>query len=273
MVGIPDIYNTVEIRMKPLSLHNIGKMYRIGHRGPGTRAEAYHTLREDVTRGVIDIGKKIIYGSSYITSSIEDFWALRGVTFDVDEGEVLGIIGKNGAGKSTLLKILSRVTIPTEGYADINGSFGSLLEVGIGFHPELTGRENIYIYGAILGLKSKYIEENIDNIITFAEIEQFIDMPVKRFSTGMWTRLAFSVAATMDPDIMMIDEALSVGDTKFQKKAFSRMREISRDGRTVLMVSHNMDSIKDFCDRVLWLENGKVKRIGEPEDIINEYSA
>lgn len=255
-----------------MSMHNIGKMYRVGRsRGPGTRDEVYKTLREVITDGTINLAKTVIHGGSYQPTKFDEFWALRGLTFDIPEGEVCGIIGKNGAGKSTLLKVLSRITIPSEGYVDINGRVGSLLEVGIGFHPELTGRENIYVYGAILGMKGRFIEEHFDEIVSFAEIENFIDTPVKRYSSGMSARLAFSVASSMDPDIMMIDEALSVGDAAFQKKAFTRMRDIAKSGRTVLLVSHNMNSIREFCDHVVWLENGHVKMIGGPENVIDAY--
>jgi lipopolysaccharide transport system ATP-binding protein len=255
-----------------ISLHDFGKMYRVGHqRGPGTRAESYRTLREVMTDTTMGVIRAAIHGGSSQPTRFSEFWALRHLTFDIPEGEVCGIIGKNGAGKSTLLKLLSRITIPSEGYVDINGSVGSLLEVGIGFHPELSGRENIFIYGAILGLGGRFIEDHFDEIVSFSEIEDFIDTPVKRYSTGMSARLAFSVAATMDPDIMMLDEALSVGDTTYQKKAFAKMRDIARSGKTVLLVSHNMNSIHDFCDRVVWIEGGQVKMIGEPEEVIDAY--
>lgn len=190
---------------------------------------------------------------------LRDFWALRDVSFDVDEGEVVGIVGRNGAGKSTLLKTLSRITAPTEGEAVINGRVGSLLEVGTGFHPELTGRENIFFNGAILGLRKQEITNRFDEIVDFSEVGQFIDTPIKRFSSGMQMRLAFSVAAHLNPEVMIVDEVLAVGDADFQKKCLGKMKDAAGLGRTVLFVSHNMNAIRQLCSRILWMENGRLK--------------
>jgi len=198
-------------------------------------------------------------------------WALRDVSFEVKQGEVLGIIGRNGAGKSTLLKILSRITRPTNGTAQINGRVGSLLEVGTGFHPELTGRENIYLNGAILGMRQTEVSRKFDDIVTFAEIEKFLDTPVKRYSSGMYVRLAFSVAAHLEPEILLVDEVLAVGDASFQKKCLSKMGEVSVQGRTVLFVSHNLAAIRHLCNQAILLEAGKVESRGDPEDIIARY--
>lgn len=199
------------------------------------------------------------------------FWALKDVCFDVKEGEVLGVIGRNGAGKSTLLKILSRITEPTTGFADLYGRVGSLLEVGTGFHPELTGRENIYLNGAILGMNNGEIARKFDEIVDFSGVEQFIDTPVKRYSSGMVVRLAFAVAAHLEPEILIIDEALAVGDAAFQKKCVGKMGEVAKGGRTVLLVSHNMGYISALAERAILLERGKVKFVGETERAISAY--
>lgn len=201
----------------------------------------------------------------------ETFWALRDVSFDVQPGEVVGIIGNNGAGKSTLLKILSRITEPTSGEIILNGRVGSLLEVGTGFHPELTGRENIYMNGTILGMSRKYIDEKFDEIVDFSGIEQFIDTPVKRYSSGMYVRLAFAVAAHLEPEILIIDEVLAVGDTEFQRKCLGKMGKIAIDGRTVLFVSHNMDAIKSLTKLTVLLSDGKLVRHDKSVDVVNEY--
>jgi lipopolysaccharide transport system ATP-binding protein len=198
-------------------------------------------------------------------------WALKDVSFEVQHGEVLGIIGANGAGKSTLLKVLSRITEPTEGRIEVRGRLGSLLEVGTGFDPELTGRENIYLNGAILGLKRSEIQRRFDGIVEFSEIERFIDTPVKRYSSGMYMRLAFAVAAHLEPDILVVDEVLAVGDASFQKKCLGKMGNVAQTGRTVLFVSHNMLAMEDLCDRVIWLKDGRIVDEGRPKDVIAGY--
>lgn len=199
------------------------------------------------------------------------FWALRDVSFSVNSGEVLGIIGRNGAGKSTLLKILSRITEPTSGYADIEGRVGSLLEVGTGFHPDLTGRENVYMNGTILGMRKAEIDRKFDAIVDFAEIARFIDTPVKRYSSGMMVRLAFAVAAHLEPEILIVDEVLAVGDAQFQRKCIGKMTEVARNARTVLFVSHNMSAVESLCDRVIWIDEGTVRMDGETEAVMAEY--
>ena len=200
-----------------------------------------------------------------------DLWALRDVSFEVKRGEVVGIIGRNGAGKSTLLKILSRITEPTAGSAKIHGRVGSLLEVGTGFHPELTGRENIYLNGAILGMRRAEIERKFDEIVAFAEIERFLDTPVKRYSSGMYVRLAFAVAAHLEPEILLVDEVLAVGDAQFQKKCLGKMGDVAKEGRTVLFVSHNMVAVQTLCQRAFWLDSGQLKAQGEVGTIVTTY--
>jgi lipopolysaccharide transport system ATP-binding protein len=198
-------------------------------------------------------------------------WALKHVSFEVLPGEVLGIIGRNGAGKSTLLKILSRITEPTTGRARIRGRVGSLLEVGTGFHPELTGRENIFLNGAVLGMKRGEVAQKFDEIVAFAEVERFMDTPVKHYSTGMYMRLAFAVAAFVEPEILLIDEVLAVGDAEFQKKCLRKMGDVSRDGRTILFVTHNMTAVKSLCSRTIWLDGGRIVNAGETEEVISDY--
>ena len=199
------------------------------------------------------------------------FWALDDVSFDVKRGEVVGIIGRNGAGKSTLLKVLSRITKPTKGHAQIHGRVGSLLEVGTGFHPELTGRENIYLNAAILGMRKAEVAKQFDEIVAFAEVEKFIDTPVKRYSSGMYVRLAFAVAAHLEPEILVIDEVLAVGDAAFQKKCLGKIGEVAHGGRTVLFVSHNMGAIRNLCTEVMWLEGGKIAAAGPTAQIVDQY--
>ena len=198
-------------------------------------------------------------------------WALRNISFTVQQGEILGIIGRNGAGKSTLLKILSRITEPTEGKAIIRGRTSSLLEVGTGFHPELTGRENVYLNGAILGMRRSEIARKFDEIVAFSEIEKFIDTPVKRYSSGMYVRLAFAVAAHLEPEILLVDEVLAVGDAEFQKKCLGKMGDVAKEGRTVLFVSHNMQAVSQLCNRAILLQKGSIWLEGVPTNIINEY--
>ena len=201
----------------------------------------------------------------------EIFWALKDVSLEVREGEVVGLIGRNGAGKTTLLKILSRITRPTSGWAEIHGRVGSLLEVGTGFHPELTGRENTFLSGAILGMGKSEINRKFDEIVAFAELEQFIDTPVKHYSSGMYVRLAFAVAAHLEPEILFVDEVLAVGDAAFQKKCLGKMDNVSRQGRTILFVSHNMTALQRLCTRVVWLNGGKVTDAGDPRKVIDHY--
>src|ERR1035441_10317383 len=232
-----------------ISVENLSKSYRIAHQANGAR---YKTLREDLMQMPKRILSRFQRFSSPLSSS-ETFWALKDVSFDVKQGEVVGIIGRNGAGKSTLLKILSRITEPTSGQAKIYGRVGSLLEVGTGFHPELTGRENIFLNGAILGMSRAEIRARFDEIVAFADIERFLDTPVKRYSSGMYVRLAFAVAAHLNPEILLVDEVLAVGDAEFQKKCLGKMSEVARAGRTVLFVSHNMVAVEALCPRSLLL--------------------
>ncbi len=229
-------------------VEGMGKAYRIQHQ----RARGgYRTLQEDVMA--------LLRRRRRETSGSEEFWALKDVSFEVRQGEVLGIIGRNGAGKSTLLKILSRITRPSTGIAEIHGRVGSLLEVGTGFHPELTGRENVFLNGAILGMSRRDIQRQFDSIVAFAEVEQFLDTPVKRYSSGMYMRLAFAVAAHLEPEILIVDEVLAVGDAEFQKKCLGKMGEVARSGRTVLFVSHNMGAVEALCSNAILLSHGKIE--------------
>ena len=244
---------------------NIGKKYRIGER------EQYLALRDTLTF-ILKSPLKWLMSKVKSSDPKNIFWALQDINFKVEEGEVLGIIGRNGAGKSTLLKILSRITPPTTGEIKMQGRVGSLLEVGTGFHPELTGRENIYLNGAVLGMRKKEIEKKFDEIVEFSGIGQFLDTPVKRYSSGMYVRLAFSVAAHLEPDILIVDEVLAVGDIEFQKKCLGKMEEVTKkEGRTVLFVSHNMGAIKELCSRTILLENGKIKEVGETFQVVHNY--
>jgi lipopolysaccharide transport system ATP-binding protein len=250
-----------------IRVENLGKQYRIG--GPRVR---YKTLRESIMGAVTSPIRRFRNPKSKIQNQ-ETIWALKDVSFEVKRGEVVGIIGRNGAGKSTLLKILSRITEPTEGYADIHGRVGSLLEVGTGFHPELTGRENIYLNGAILGMRRREIERKFDEIVAFAEIEKFLDTPVKHYSSGMYVRLAFAVAAHLEPEILLVDEVLAVGDAAFQKKCLGKMGEVAQEGRTVLFVSHNMGAIARLCARSLWLDGGRIVLDESSSKAINCYQS
>jgi len=228
---------------------------------------SYSTLRESLMATVRAPFRQPAGGR------VEDrsVWALKDVSFEVLPGEVLGIIGRNGAGKSTLLKILSRITEPTTGRARIRGRVGSLLEVGTGFHPELTGRENIFLNGAVLGMKHGEVAQKFDEIVAFAEVERFMDTPVKHYSTGMYMRLAFAVAAFVEPEILLIDEVLAVGDAEFQKKCLGKMGDVSKDGRTILFVTHNMTAVKSLCSRTMWLDGGRIVNAGETEEVISDY--
>src|SRR6202046_4588715 len=236
-------------------VENLSKRYLIGHRlAPGGR-HTYTALRDVIGRKITNFARKtadVVRGRQVVAGDeVEEFWALKDVNFKVKRGEVLGIIGRNGAGKSTLLKILSHITEPTEGRVTINGHIASLLEVGTGFHPELSGRENIFLNGAILGMGRREIKRRFDEIVEFAEITEFLDTPVKRYSSGMYVRLAFAVAAHLEPDILVVDEVLSVGDAEFQKKCLGKMRDVSeQEGRTVLFVSHNLAAVAELTSRV-----------------------
>lgn len=276
-----------------ISVENLGKKYTISHQQRGDTS----SLREVITNGVANFGKKLLSplrlrsGQAFTPSttlraglhpvpmvaersrSSEDFWALKGVSFEVKQGERIGIIGRNGAGKSTLLKILSRITEPTTGRVKIKGRVASLLEVGTGFHPELTGRENIYLNGAILGMGRQEISRKFDEIVAFAEIEKFLDTPVKRYSSGMYVRLAFAVAAHLEPEILIVDEVLAVGDAGFQKKCLGKMEEVGREGRTVLFVSHNMGAIASLCTSAMLLQGGGISVAGKVSKIVSAYSS
>lgn len=255
--------------MPIIEVKNIGKKYNITHRQGG-----YITLRDVLTNVFSNPFRFLKQKAKAVAGLVknEEFWALKDVSFNVEKGEVIGIIGRNGAGKSTLLKILSQITPPTTGEIRINGRVGSLLEVGTGFHPELSGRENIFLNGAILGMKKSEIAKKFDEIVEFAGIEKFLDTPVKYYSSGMYVRLAFSVAAHMEPDVLIIDEVLAVGDADFQKKCLGKMDEITKkEGRTILFVSHNMAAIEQLCKRCILLEKGEVKMIGETDKVISTY--
>ena len=250
----------------------LGKKYVIGHQ---VERERYIALRDVIARKAAYFGRAsldFVRGRGTSPGSItEEFWALRDVSFEVLRGEVVGIIGRNGAGKSTLLKILSRITEPSEGRVTIEGRVASLLEVGTGFHPELTGRENIFLNGAVLGMTRAEIRRKFDQIVAFAEVERFLDTPVKRYSSGMYVRLAFAVAAHLDPEIIIIDEVLAVGDAEFQKKCLGKMSEIAGAGRTVLFVSHNMAAVQALCPRTIYLASGVVAGNGATAEIISQY--
>lgn len=250
--------------MEPIiSVRGLGKSYRIqsGERKP------YRTLRDDLA----DFGKGLLKGQ-WGRSKTEEFWALKDIDLDIYPGEVIGIVGCNGAGKSTLLKVLSRVIQPTTGEAVLNGRVASLLEVGTGFHPELTGRENIYMSGAVLGMKRTEILRKFDEIVEFAEVESFLDTPVKRYSSGMYVRLAFAVAAHLEPEILLVDEVLAVGDAAFQKKCLGRMENVaSKEGRTVLFVSHNMTALQSLCKRAILLEKGTIVKEGQSDEVVTCY--
>jgi len=244
-----------------IAADGLGKRYRIRHgRYPqdGLRHVMADWLTNPLRRGA---------------AKMEDLWAVRDVSFEVERGEVLGVIGRNGSGKTTLLKLLSRITPPTEGRARLTGRVGSLLEVGTGFHPDLTGRENIYLNGAILGMRRREIDAGFDEIVAFAEVERFLDMPVKRYSSGMYVRLAFAIAAHLQPEILLIDEVLAVGDVRFQAKCLGKMRDVARGGRTALFVSHNMSAVRSLCDRAMVLESGRAELFDDVDGAIRSYMA
>lgn len=260
-----------------ITVENLGKKYILSHQ----QREQYTALRDVIANGVTAFSRWIAASlrrpnssaAGHRLSQSEDFWALQDVSFEVRQGDRVGIIGHNGAGKSTLLKILSRITEPTTGSVRIKGRVASLLEVGTGFHPELTGRENIYLNGAILGMSRFEIKRNFDEIVAFAEIEKFLDTPVKRYSSGMYVRLAFAVAAHLEPEILVVDEVLAVGDAQFQKKCLGKMEDVSaKEGRTVLFVSHNMNAVEQLCSKALLLEKGRVKQFGnDVRPVVTDY--
>lgn len=249
-------------------VENLSKAYRIGHQARAGRSR-YKTLQEEL----IAAPRRLWSALAGQGETQETVWALKDISFDVHEGEVVGIIGRNGAGKSTLLKILSRITEPTSGQAEVYGRVGSLLEVGTGFHPELTGRENVYLSGAVMGMRRSEISRHFDEIVSFAEIEQFLDTPVKRYSSGMYMRLAFAVAAHLDPEILVVDEVLAVGDAEFQKKCLGKMGDVAKSGRTVLFVSHNMAAVQQLCSRGIVLEHGRIAFEGVAAAAVQRYGA
>lgn len=260
-----------------IEVKNLSKLYRLGTIGSTTFHEEVQRWWYRM-RGKEEQLQKI--GAKHLMIGPDDpqagpepntMWALKDVSFTVNKGEIVGIIGKNGAGKSTLLKLLTRITEPTTGEAIMRGRVASLLEVGTGFHPELTGRENVYLNGAILGMKKKEIDKKFNEIVDFAGIETFIDTPVKRYSSGMYVRLAFAVAAHLEPEILLVDEVLAVGDAEFQKKCLGKMKDVAAGGRTVLFVSHNMAAIQNLCPKTILLKDGKLNSIGETKDVISEY--
>ena len=256
-----------------ITVSRLGKSYLVGHETGGFHR--YKALRDVIAGSVRDLARKtrdMLAGRQLVQGdAVEEFWALKDVSFQVDRGHVLGVIGRNGAGKSTLLKVLSRITEPTEGRVEISGRVASLLEVGTGFHPELTGRENVYLNGAILGMSRAQIRARFDEIVAFAEIDRFLDTPVKRYSSGMYVRLAFAVGAHLEPDILLVDEILSVGDSEFQKKCLGRMRHVAGHGRTVIFVSHNMAAVRALCNSCLLLRAGRVQAAGDPGEVIAQY--
>jgi lipopolysaccharide transport system ATP-binding protein len=254
-----------------ISVENVSKSYELGQIGTGTLTndlKVWWAKKRGLPNPLLRIGE-----SDHGNRDGETIWALKDVSFTVEQGEVLGIIGRNGAGKSTLLKILSRITAPTSGKVKVKGRVASLLEVGTGFHPELTGRENIHLNGAILGMNRKEIDRKFDEIVDFAEIEKFIDTPVKRYSSGMYVRLAFAVAAHLEPEILLVDEVLAVGDAAFQKKCLGKMGEVAHEGRTVLLVSHNMAAVLAACEEALLLSHGRVAGRGDTRELVRRYLA
>jgi lipopolysaccharide transport system ATP-binding protein len=247
-----------------LKIDRLGKRYQVGHDAGRVR---YRTLRETLMEWAAHPVRRL-KGTIQRT---DPFWALQDVSLEIPHGEILGIIGRNGAGKSTLLKILSRITKPSVGRVEVNGRVGSLLEVGTGFHPELTGRENVFLNGSILGMSRGEIARKFDEIVAFAEVERFLDTPVKRYSSGMYVRLAFAVAAHLEPEILIVDEVLAVGDASFQRRCLERMGQLARSGATVLLVSHNLQIVPTLCNRAVLLEGGRVRRVGPAEEVIDEY--
>lgn len=253
-----------------VSVERLGKQYHIAE----VKAK-YNTLRDSIAhtaKAPFHRARNLLRGQATGAAELDElFWALRDLNFEIKQGEVVGLIGRNGAGKSTLLKVLSRITEPTEGVAKIRGRVGSLLEVGTGFHPELTGRENVYLNGAILGMKRVEIDRQFDEIVAFAEVEKFIDTPVKHYSSGMRVRLAFAVAAHLNPEVLLVDEVLAVGDIRFQRKCLNKMQDVSQHGRTVIFVSHNMTTVTRLCDRALLLDDGRLVEDGPVDQVVAAY--
>jgi lipopolysaccharide transport system ATP-binding protein len=251
-----------------IRVENLSKKYIIGHQKP----ERYTALRDVIANGAKSLAEKLFQPHKNLDQSHEEFWALKDVSFEIKQGDRVGIIGRNGAGKSTLLKILSRITEPTSGKISIKGRVASLLEVGTGFHPELTGRENVYLNGAILGMDRADIKRKFDEIVAFAEVEKFLDTPVKRYSSGMYVRLAFAVAAHLEPEILIVDEVLAVGDAQFQKKCLGKMEDVAeKEGRTVLFVSHQMAAIQNLCQRSICLNQGELMYDDQTQVVIDKY--
>jgi lipopolysaccharide transport system ATP-binding protein len=249
-----------------IEVHGISKRYQIGHQ------ERYLALRDILTQTLTAPLRLFQSRNDNSRGRLNDhFWAVRDISFDVQQGEIIGLIGRNGAGKTTLLKILGRIVKPTSGHARARGRMGSLLEVGVGFHPELTGRENVYFYGSILGMRKGEIENKFDEIVRFAGVEKFIDTALKHYSTGMQTRLAFAVAAHLEPEILLVDEVLAVGDLEFQKKCLGKMEEVSKGGRTIILVSHQMNQIRRLCSKVVWLDNGQIRMMGPTTEVTSAY--
>lgn len=248
-----------------IEVEKLSKHFTIGER------ESYATFRDAIARALAAAFRPSSNGDG--RGSAETLWALRDVSFEVKQGEVVGLIGRNGAGKSTLLKILARITRPTAGWARVRGRIGSLLEVGTGFHPELTGRENVFLSGAVLGMKKAEIQKKFDEIVAFSEVERFLDTPLKRYSSGMQMRLAFAVAAHLEPEILLVDEVLTVGDIAFQKKCLGKMDDVARQGRTIVFVSHQMNQIRRLCRRVIWIDAGSVRQEGSADGVVSIYEA
>jgi lipopolysaccharide transport system ATP-binding protein len=257
--------NDIAVRVE-----NLGKLFHIG-----SRQVQHQTLRDVLTEAFVAplrrAGKLLRGQTSGASELDETIWALQNISFEIKQGEAVGIIGRNGAGKSTLLKLLSRISEPTQGSIDLYGRVGSLLEVGTGFHPELTGRENIYLNGAILGMSRAHIDHHFDEIVDFAEVEKFIDTPVKHYSSGMYLRLAFAVAAHLEPEILIVDEVLAVGDANFQRKCLGKMGDVAHAGRTVLFVSHNMGAINNLCQRAIWIDRGSIAKDGPATTVVSAY--
>lgn len=249
--------------LSAISIEQLSKRYVLRHRARGDVTHSYATFREEITGWLAGRGNS--------RKPVDEFWALRDVSFEVEKGGVVGIIGRNGAGKSTLLKILSRTVEPTGGNVRLRGRVASLLEVGTGFHPELTGRENIYLNGAVLGMTRAEVRSKFDEIVDFADVERFLDTPVKRYSSGMYVRLAFAVAAHLEPEILIVDEVLAVGDVAFQKKCLGKVSAAANQGRTVLLVTHNLGYVSDICQKAVMLDAGKVVRIGDAVSVVHEY--
>lgn len=247
-----------------IKVENISKSYVLKHQNK----ESYTALRDVISNKARSIFKP---SQLFSNTTTEEFWALKDVSFEIKQGERVGIIGRNGAGKSTLLKVLSRIVAPTKGRITMDGRVASLLEVGTGFHPELTGRENVFLNGSILGMSKSEIQSKFDEIVAFSEVENFLDTPVKRYSSGMYVRLAFAVAAHLEPEILIVDEVLAVGDAEFQKKCIGKMKDVSGEGRTVLFVSHNMAAIQSLCDHAIYLKQGQVQKIGSVDTVLSEY--